>query len=120
MMMGTGADDNNVDGDGAMGNEVDDNGDGTTGNKVDDDGDGATGDDNNDDDSGNGDGVTGNSATGYNDDDNGDGRQWYNCVSMMYSTLLYCSPGRGAAGQLTNKHKWEGEGKKYQLKIVKF
>ncbi len=46
MTMAMGDDDNNVDGDGAMGNEVDDDGNFATGNEVDDDGDGATGDDN--------------------------------------------------------------------------
>ncbi len=39
-------DDNEVDGNGAMGNEVDDDGDDAMGNEVDDDGDGVTGDDN--------------------------------------------------------------------------
>ena len=43
MTMATGKDDNNVDGNGAMGNEVVDDGDGVTGNKVDNDGDGTTG-----------------------------------------------------------------------------
>ena len=38
MTMATGNNDNDVDGNGAMGNEVDDDGDGAKGNKVDDDG----------------------------------------------------------------------------------
>ena len=38
MMMAMGDDDNDVDGHGAMGNEVDNDGDGATGNEVDDDG----------------------------------------------------------------------------------
>ena len=46
MTMAMGNDDNDIDGDGAMGNEVDDDGNGATANEVDDDGDGATGDDN--------------------------------------------------------------------------
>jgi len=50
MTTATGDDDNGVDGDGAMGNEVDDDGDGTRGNEVGNDGDGATGDDNDDND----------------------------------------------------------------------
>jgi hypothetical protein len=50
--MATGDDDNNVDGDTAMGNESNDDGDGATGNEVDDNGDGATGNDNNDDNDG--------------------------------------------------------------------
>jgi len=58
--MATGDDDNDIDGDSAMGNEVED------------DGNGATGDD---DDDGDGDGAMGSSATGYNDDNDGDGRQ---------------------------------------------
>ena len=45
MTMATGDDDNDVDGDGAMRNEVDDDGDGATGNEVDDHGDGATSND---------------------------------------------------------------------------
>ncbi len=45
MMTAMGDDDNDVDGDSAMGNEVDNNGDSATGNEVDDDGDGMTGDD---------------------------------------------------------------------------
>ena len=44
MTMATGDDDNDVDGDGAMRNEVDDDGDCATGNEVDNDGDSATGD----------------------------------------------------------------------------
>jgi hypothetical protein len=48
-------------------NDVD--GDGATGNEVDDDGDGTTGDD--DDDDGNGDGAMGSGATGYDEDNNG-------------------------------------------------
>ena len=43
MTMATGDDDNDIDGEGAMGNEVDNDGDGATGNEVDDDGDGAMG-----------------------------------------------------------------------------
>jgi hypothetical protein len=70
----TGDDDNDIDGDGAMGKEVDD-GDGATGNEVDDDGDGATGDDNDDDDDGDGDGTMGSGATGYDDDADGDGQR---------------------------------------------
>ncbi len=46
MTMTMGNDDNDVDGDGATGNESDDDGDGATGNEVEDDGDGATGNDN--------------------------------------------------------------------------
>ena len=61
--MATGDDDNDLDGDGA------------TGNKVDDDGDGATGDDNDDDDDGHGDGAMGSGGTGYDDDDDDDGRR---------------------------------------------
>ena len=38
MTAATGDDDNDVNGDGAMGNEVDDDGNGATGNEVDDDG----------------------------------------------------------------------------------
>ncbi len=57
MTTATGDDDNNVNGDGAMGSEVDD------------DGDGVTGDHNDDDDDGNGDGATGSGAMGYDDDD---------------------------------------------------
>ena len=76
--MATGDDDNYVDGDGAMGNEVDNDGDGATGIEVDDDGDGATGDD--DDDNGDGDGAMGSGVTGYDDDDdNGDGRRRQSC-----------------------------------------
>ena len=52
MTTATGDDDNDVDGDGATGNETDDDGDGATGNEVDDDGDGATGNDNDDDNDG--------------------------------------------------------------------
>ena len=66
---------NDVDGDGAMGNEVDDDGDGATGIEVDDDGDGATGDDNDDDDGDDGDRAMGSGATGYDDDDDDDGRR---------------------------------------------
>jgi len=71
----TGDDDNDIDGDGAMGNEVGNNGDGTMGNEVNDDGNGVTGDDNGDDDYGNGDGAMGSGATRYEDDDNVDGRR---------------------------------------------
>jgi hypothetical protein len=53
-------DDNDFDGDGATGNEVDD------------DDDGATGDYNDDDDDGNGDGAVGSGATGYDGDVDGD------------------------------------------------
>ena len=104
MTTATGDDDNGVDGDGVMGNEVDDDGNGVTGNEVDDDGDGrrvktttmtmmatatarwtaarqdttmpamATGDDNNNDDDGDGNGVMGSGMTGYDDDNNGDGQ----------------------------------------------
>ena len=42
----TGDDDNDVNGDGATGNETDDDGDGAMGNEVNNDGDGATGNDN--------------------------------------------------------------------------
>ena len=70
----TGDDDNNVDGNGAMGNEVD-NSDGAMGNKGSDDGDSAMGDDNDDDDDGDGNGTMGSGATGYNDDDDDYGRQ---------------------------------------------
>ena len=52
MTIATGDDDNDVDGDGATGNETDDDGDGATGNEVDDDGDGATGNDKDDDNDG--------------------------------------------------------------------
>jgi hypothetical protein len=58
-----GDDDNDVNGNGATGNEVGDDGDGVTGNKVDDDEDGAMGDGNDDDTDGNGVGVTGAGAT---------------------------------------------------------
>ena len=61
--MATGDDDNDVDGDGATGNEINVDGDGATGNEVD------------VDDDGGGDGTMGSSATGYNNDDNFDGRQ---------------------------------------------
>jgi len=64
MTMATGNDDNYIDGDGAMGNEVEDDGYGATGNEADDDGDGVTGDDNDDDDDGDGDGAMGSGATG--------------------------------------------------------
>ena len=101
--MATGDNDNNINGKGATGNKVNDDGNSKTGNEVDDDGDGAAGDNNDDNNDDNGDGATGNGATGYDDNDDGEGR-WYNCVSMMYSTLLYCLPGRGAGGRLTNKH----------------
>jgi len=57
--MVTGDDDNDVDGDGAKSNKVDNDGDGATGNEVDDDGDGATGDENDDDGDGDGDGTMG-------------------------------------------------------------
>ena len=67
MTMETGDNDNGVNGDGVMGNKVDDDGNGVTGNKVDDDGDGATGDDNDDNDDGHGDGAMGSGATGYDD-----------------------------------------------------
>ena len=43
MTTATSDDDNDVDCNGAIGNEVTDDGDGATGNEVDDDGDGATG-----------------------------------------------------------------------------
>ncbi len=36
-----------------------------------------------------------------------------------YFLFHVCSPRRGAGDRLTNKHKWGGEGKKYQLKINK-
>jgi len=75
MTTATGDDNNNVNGDGAMGNEVDDDGDGATGNEVDDDGDGVTGDDNEDDNDDNGDGAMGSGATGYDDDNDDDGRR---------------------------------------------
>ena len=52
-------DDNKVDGDGAT---------------VDDDGDGAMGDNGDDDDNGDEDGKMGSSTMGYDDDDDGDGR----------------------------------------------
>jgi hypothetical protein len=61
--MVTGQDDNDVDGDGATGNEVND------------DGDGATGDANDDDNNGDGDGLMGSGAMGYDDDDDGGGRR---------------------------------------------
>ncbi len=60
--------DNNVDCDGATGNEVDDDGDGAT----DDDNDHK--DDGNDDDNGNSDGAMGSGTMRYDDDDNGDRR----------------------------------------------
>ncbi len=49
MVTGGDDDDDGINGDGAMGNEVDDNGDGAMGNEVDYDGDGVTGDNNDDD-----------------------------------------------------------------------
>ena len=103
MTMATGDNDNDINGKGATGNKVDDDGGSATGNKVDDGGNGAAGEDNDNNNDGDGNGATGTGTTGYNDDNDGDG-QWYNCVSMMYSTLLYCLPGRGAGGRLTNKH----------------
>jgi hypothetical protein len=67
--MATVDDDNDVNGNSATGNEVDNDGDGATGddNNNDDDG------DHNDNDKGNSDGdiVMGNGATGYNDNDYG-------------------------------------------------
>ncbi len=63
--MATGDDDNNVDGDGATGNQFDDDGNGATGDYNDDD------DDGDDDDDVNGDSAMGSGATGY--DDNNDG-----------------------------------------------
>jgi hypothetical protein len=64
MTMAMGNDDNYIDGDGAMGNEVEDDGYGATGNEAGDDGDGMTGDDNDDDDDGDSDGAMGSGATG--------------------------------------------------------
>ena len=59
--MATGDDDNDVDGDGATGNEVDDDGDGATGDYNDDD------DDGDNDDDGDGNSAMGSGATGYYD-----------------------------------------------------
>ena len=67
-MMAADNNDNNVDGDGAMGNKVDDDGDNATG---DDNGNDDDGDDDND---GKGNGVMGSGATGYDDYNNGNGR----------------------------------------------
>ena len=64
MTTATGDDDNYVDGDGAMGNEVNDDGNGATGNEVDDDGDGVTGDNNDDNNDGDSDDAMGSGATG--------------------------------------------------------
>ena len=64
-----GDDDNDVNGDGATGNKVDNDGNGVTGYNNDDDNN--NGDD---DDDGNGDGTMGSGAIGYDNDDNGDGR----------------------------------------------
>ena len=58
--MATSDDDNDVNGDGATSNEVDDDGDGATGDE-----------DYNDDDDGDVDGAMGSGATGYDDDDDG-------------------------------------------------
>jgi hypothetical protein len=63
--MATGDDDNDVDGDSATGNKVDDDGDGATGDYNDDD------DDGNNNDDGDGDSAMGSGVTGYNDDDDG-------------------------------------------------
>ena len=64
--IGTGDDNNDVDGDGATGNEVNDDGDGATDDDNDDK------DDGNDDDNGNGDGAMASGAMRYDDDDDGD------------------------------------------------
>ena len=68
MTMATGDDDNDVDGDGVTGNEVDDDGAGATGDKSDD-----VNNYGDDDDDGNGDDTMGCGATVYDDD--GDGRR---------------------------------------------
>ena len=70
MTTATGDDNNDVDGDGATGKEVDDDGDGTTG-------DGNEDDDNGDEDNNrDGNSAMGSGAMGYDDDDdNGDGRR---------------------------------------------
>jgi len=65
MVMGGDDDDDGVDGDGAMGNEVNNDGNGAMGNEVNDDGDGTTDDDNDDD--GDGNSAMGSGATGYDD-----------------------------------------------------
>ena len=64
--MATGDDNNDVDGDGVTGNEVDDDVDGAMGD------DNADDDDGNDNDGGDGDGTMGSGAMGYDDDDDGD------------------------------------------------
>ena len=69
--IGTGDDDNDVDGDGATGNEVDDDGDGATGDDNDDKDDGS--DDSDSDSDGNG--AMGSGATKYDNHDNWDGRR---------------------------------------------
>jgi hypothetical protein len=67
--MAMGDDDNNVDGNGAMGNEVDNDGDGATGN------DNNNEEDGNNDNDGDGDSVMGSGATRYDGDDDGDRRR---------------------------------------------
>jgi len=66
--MATGDYNNNVDGDGTTGNEVEDDGDGTKGDDNNDNNDG------DDDDNGDGDSGMGSGATEYDDGDDGDGR----------------------------------------------
>ena len=66
MMIGTGNGDNDVDCDGATGNEVDDDSDSATDDDNDDK------DDGNDDDDGNSDGAMGSGAMRYDDNNDGD------------------------------------------------
>ena len=74
MTTATGDDDNNVDGDGATGNEVEHDGDGVTGDDNNDDG-----DDGDDDNNGDGDSKMGSGATGYDNNDNGDRQRRQHC-----------------------------------------
>ncbi len=67
--MAMGDDDNDVDGNGAMGNEVDDDGDGKTGNDNDDEDDGNNADD------GDGNSAMGSGATRYDGNDDGNRRR---------------------------------------------
>jgi hypothetical protein len=69
-VMATVDDDNDVNGDSATGNEVDDHGDGATGDNYDNDDDGDH--DNNDDGDSDGDMAMGNGTTRYDDNDYGD------------------------------------------------